>query len=140
MIRSKNSPLISGTQFSAIVVLTIVLFLVIDLGRRTTAGYHVSQAEKDLMAEIRAQTALKQELKARLEYVKTDAFVEQWAREQARMVRKGDRPLIVVRSPARPAQPEPGPSPTPVAVDGSAPNWHEWWRLFFNSKPGTLRS
>jgi hypothetical protein len=140
MIRSKDPPLISGTQFAAIVVLTITLFLIIDLGRRTTAGYYVSQAEKDLKADIRAELALKQKLIERLEYVKTDAFVEQWAREQARMVRPGDRPLIVVTPVASPGAPFVVQPPNASRSTGAVPNWHHWWRLFFNSTPGTLRA
>jgi hypothetical protein len=140
MIRSKDPPLISGTQFAAIVVLTIALFLIIDLGRRTTAGYYVSQAEKRLMAEIQAELELRQRLIERRDHVKTDAYVEEWARQQARMVRPGDRPLIVL-TPVVPSG-EPGPL-QPVSVEsppGPVPNWHRWWRLFFNTEPGTLRS
>ena len=140
MIRSKDPPLISGTQFAAIVVLTITLFLIIDLGRRTTAGYYVSQAEKRLMAEIRAELELKQQLMERLEYVKTDEFVEEWARERARMVREGDRPLILLTPVAPHAEPSVPQSPSVEPSEGPAPNWHHWWRLFFDSEPGTLRS
>ena len=140
MIRSKDPPLISGTQFAAIVVLTITLFLIIDLGRRTTAGYYVSQAEKNLKAEIRAELALKQKLIERLEYVKTDEFVEQWAREQARMVRPGDRPLILVPSVPSSGQAVVVQPPKVAHTAEPAPNWHHWWRLFFNSEPGTLRA
>jgi cell division protein FtsB len=140
MIRSKDPPLISGTQFAAIVVLTITLFLIIDLGRRTTAGYYVSQAEKKLKAEIRAELAFKQRLIERLEYVKTDAFVEQWAREQARMVRPGDRPLILVPFAAPSGEPAAVQPIDTASLTGPEPNWHHWWRLFFNSEPGTLRS
>ena len=140
MIRSKDPPLISGAQFAAIVVLTITLFLIIDLGRRTTVGYYVSQAEKDLQADIRAELALKQKLMERLEYVKTDAFVEQWAREQARMVRPGDRPLILVAPAVPPGETSGVQPPNAAGTTGPEPNWHHWWRLFFNSEPGTLRA
>ena len=138
MIRPKDPPLISGTQFAAIVVLTISLFLIVDLGRRTTAGYYVSQAEKDLKAQIRAELALKQKLMERLEYVKTDAFVEQWAREQARMVRPGDRPLILVTPVASLAAPLAAQPSNDAPSTDPVPNWHHWWRLFFNSEPGTF--
>jgi hypothetical protein len=140
MIRSKDPPLVSGTQFAAIVVLTITLFLIIDLGRRTTAGYYVSQAEKQLKADIRAELAIKQVLLDRLEYVKTDAFVEQWAREQARMVRPGDRPLILVTPATPPGEPSIIQPTTVASTAEPEPNWHHWWRLFFNSEPGMFRS
>ena len=143
MIRPKKTPLISGTQFAAIVVLTIVLFLVIDFGRRTTAGYYVSQTEKRLDAEIEALLQEQEMLKQRRDYVQTDEYVEQWAREQAHMVRPGDHRLIVVTPPASSASPE-GPQPAAppppdsVAAAQRTPNWHHWWRLFWDTEPGAL--
>ena len=140
MIRPKIPPLISGTQFAAIVVLTIALSLIIDFGRRTTAGYYVSQAEKRLQAEIATELALKKKLEERLEYVKQDAYVERWAREEAHMVRDGDRPLILVKSTKPRTQPDlVQPEDVPGAVT-PAPNWHHWWRFFLDTEPGTLRS
>jgi cell division protein FtsB len=144
MIRPKKPPLISTTQFAAIVVLTIALFLVIDLGRRTTAGYYVSQTEKRLEAEIEALLKEQEVLRRRRDYVQTDAYVEQWAREQAHMVRPGDRRLIVVTPPASSASSEGQPVVAPpvaesVAPSQPVPNWHHWWRLFWDTEPGTLR-
>jgi hypothetical protein len=147
MIKPKKPPLFSGTQFAAIVVLTIALFLVIDFGRRTTAGYYVSQTEQRLDAEIEALLEQQEALQERLEYVQTDEFVERWAREQAHMVRPGDRRLIVVTPPAsapgedpQPAEPLPSDSvTTPAAALEPVPNWHHWWRLFWDTEPGTLR-
>jgi len=143
MIRPKKPPLISTTQFAAIVVLTIALFLVIDFGRRTTAGYYVSQTEKRLEAEIEALLKEQEVLRQHRDYILTDEYVEEWAREQAHMVRPGDRPLIVVTPPASSASPE-GRQAAPPAAEAFAPsqpvpNWHHWWRLFWDSEPGTLR-
>jgi len=142
MIRPKKTPLISGTQFAAIVVLTIVIFLIVDFGRRTTAGYYVSQTEKRLDAEIVALLKRKEALKKRLAYVQTDEYVERWAREQAHMARPGDRRLIVVTpelSEEQPEQPVLGLPPDSVTAFEPVPNWHHWWRLFWDTEPGTLR-
>ena len=138
MSRSKDPPLISGTQFSAIVVLTLILFVIIDFGRRTTAGYYVSQAEKDLGAEIETEKALNELLLERLDYVKTDGFVEEWAREKAHMVRKGDRPLIVVTPDTPRGEPLVIQTPDILSSDQAEPNWYQWWRFFFDTEPGTL--
>jgi cell division protein FtsB len=144
MIRPKKTPLISTTQFAAIVVLTIALFLIVDFGRRTTVGYYVSQTEERLEAEIEALLKEQEALKERRDFVQTDAYVEQWAREQAHMVRPGDRRLIVVTPPASDA-PVPTPqlaAPPPsdsVTVSRPTPNWHHWWRLFWDTEPGTLQ-
>jgi hypothetical protein len=139
MIRPKIPPLISGTQFAAIVVLTIALSLIIDFGRRTTAGYYVSQAEERLKAEIATELALKKKLEERLEYVKKDAFVERWAREDAHMVRAGDRPLILVKSTEPRTQPDLVQPENIVGASIPVANWHHWWRLFLDTEPGTLR-
>jgi cell division protein FtsB len=146
VIRPKNMPLVSGTQFAAIVVLTIALSLIVDFGRRTTVGLYVSQAQERLEQEIDALLEQQEALKAHLEEVKTDAYVERWAREQAHMVLPGDR-LVILVTPAAPAaqqdadaqasaSAQPFTSPSEMA---QAPNWHQWWRLFLDSEPGTLR-
>jgi cell division protein FtsB len=137
MARPKGRWLITGMQGVAIVVLTIVVFLVVDFGRRTATGYYVSQAEKQLRADIEAQVQLKQELEERRESISTDAYVEQWAREDAQMVRPGDRPIILVT----PDTPITAPSAEPAAVEADeapVPNWYPWWRLFFDTEPGKL--
>jgi cell division protein FtsB len=144
MIRPKKPPLISTTQFAAIVVLTIVLFLVIDFGRRTTAGYYVSQTEKRLEAQIETLLEQQKVLKQRRDYVQTDEYVEQWAREQAHMVRPGDHRLIVVTPPAPSDAPDAATPAAPPPRNSTAarqpvPNWHHWWRLFWDTEPGTLR-
>ena len=143
MIRPKKTPLISGTQFAAIVVLTIALFLVVDFGRRTTAGYYVSQTEKRLEAEIAALLEQRKALQEWRDYVQTDEYVEKWAREQARMVQPGDRRLIVVTPEPSDAQSEAAApvaaTPDSVVPTQPVPNWHHWWRLFWDTEPGTLR-
>jgi cell division protein FtsB len=136
MSQPKNPPLISGTQFVAIVALTVAIILIIDFGRRATAGYYVTQAEKRLEAEIAALEKEQEELKARLEEIETDEFVEKWAREEALLAHPGDQPLILVVDAAVRA-------PTETVRGSSAaatqdPNWHEWWNLFFEGKPDML--
>jgi hypothetical protein len=116
--------------------------LVIDFGRRTTAGLYVSQTEERLEAEIDTLLERQQVLKQRRDYVQTDAYVERWAREQAHMVRPGDRRLIVVTPEPSEAQPESQPAAPPplesITVHEPAPNWHNWWRLFWDTEPGSL--
>ena len=151
MIRPKNTPPISGTQFAALVVLTIALSLIVDFGRRTTAGYYVSQAEARLQQEIDALLEQRAALEKRLAHVGTDAYVEQWARQKAHMVLPGDRPMILVtpsapsggpdaqRPPAE-AQPPAGAQPPALAVAAAqTPTWHQWWSLFWDTEPGMLR-
>ena len=138
MIRPKEPPLISGTQFVAIVVLTIAIFLIIDFGRRTTTGYYIAQAEEHLKAEIEVELTLQAQLKERRDYVLSPEYVEKWAREQAHMVRHGDQPLILITPPAPQAQADAPQQPDTPAVAAQVPNWYHWWQLFFDTEPGTM--
>ncbi len=137
MARPKSRWLITGVQAVAIVVLTIVVFLIVDFGRRTATGYYVSQAEKQLQVDIKTQLQLKKELEERREYISTDAYVEQWAREEGQMVHPGDRPIILVTPDTPSTIPSAVPAATP-ADEVPVPNWHSWWRLFFDTEPGKL--
>ena len=130
MKKAKNPPLITGTQFVAIVILTISIFLIIDLGRRATAQYHVSQAERRLTQEIGAALAEQVRLEERRDYVASDAYVEEWAREQAHMIRPGDQPVILVTQEAPRSAPR---ASTPQASQTAEeiPTWYYWWALFF---------
>ena len=141
MIRPKSSPpLLSVTQFIAIVALTVVLLTIVDLGRRATAGYYVAQAEKRLQAEVQVELTRNAELKARRDYVMSDEYVEKWAREHAHMIRPGDRPVILV-TPQSPTARSSGPHSAGITVTPTpVPNWYLWWRLFFDAPfPPTAR-
>jgi cell division protein FtsB len=138
MNRPKDPPLISGTQFMAIIVLTIAIFMIIDFGRRTTTAYYVSQAEEQLEADIQAELAKREKLLKRRDEVSKDEYVEQWAREEAHWVRSGDRPFILVESSASQGQgsaEQPAPS---EAASPNVPNWYHWWKLFFDMEPWKL--
>ena len=131
LIQPKNLSLISGTQFVAIVVLTIAVFLIVDFGRRTTAGYYVSQAEQRLLAEIQAELDRRAELMTHRDYVASDAYVEEWAREQAHMIRPGDQPFFLITPESPQGRVDPIQSIKPQSSSEPYPNWYRWWLLFF---------
>ena len=134
MSRPKNPPLVSGAQFLAIVVLTLSIFLIVDLGRRATAGYHVTQAEKRLREEIAAILERQEDLRARRDHVASDAYVEEWARQEGHMIHPGDKPLILVKPQTRrPAAPQAAPVDDHAAQ--RVPNWAHWWLLFLDEMP-----
>ena len=135
MIQSKNQPLISGTQFVAIVVLTMAIFLVVDFSRRTTASYYASQAEKRLEQEIQAELDRHADLKAQRDYATSDQFVEEWAREN-HMILPGDQPMIIITPASPQAQIELLQTAPQDPSPQSVPNWYRWWLLFFGDEPG----
>jgi hypothetical protein len=139
MFRTKALAAIPLSQILAISVLSLAIFLVIDYGQREAADRYVSQAERDLQAQIAAEADLHQELLALREYVNSPEYVERWAREQANMVLPGDRPVILM-TPQVSDNTFALVEPQPVASvqDREQPNWVQWWALFFDREPSLL--
>jgi hypothetical protein len=79
-------------------------------------------------------------LTATLEYVQTDAYVSQWAREEAKMAKPGEVVMIpVLRGGSeRAAAPAPEPLEEAPAVSEDRPFWAAWWEALFGpgSQPG----
>ncbi len=78
-----------------------------------------------LLEEQRADEAT---LVARLTYVASDAYVEEWARVHAGMTEPGEVLVIPVA-----VTPTPSPSPVPTSTPTPTPTpipslWQRWWR------------
>ena len=98
-------------------------------------GQQMARARQMRAEEIRLEQAVADEqvyhddLVARLKYVQSDAYVEQWARKDAKMARPGEVVVVVSNE-----------SDTEPAVDTSSsvdpepqPFWVKWWELIFAS-------
>jgi cell division protein FtsB len=123
------------TQFVAIVVITVCLFLVIDFGRRTAANYQIRAEETRLETELTDSQSRHTALQARLAYVQSDAYVEEIARTQLKWAREGETVVVVMATPqASPQAPADG---QPSAINGVVPEtpWQAWWLLFFGILP-----
>jgi len=134
LTRKRQQGLISWGRIVAVVVVTIALFLAVDFGRRAIDAYRLSRAVAALKEEVAAMRAENEALKERLEYVSTDAYIEEAAREKLRWVEPGDTAVIVLSSEDKEA-----PVTTPVPSQGirqgeevmEKPNWQRWLDLFF---------
>jgi len=87
------------------------------------AGSRLSEAEQTLV-EKEAENAT---LKARLEEVKSDEFVEREARDKLGMVREGE--ILVVLP-----QTEESSNPQAINLPDDSTNWQKWMRLYFGEK------
>lgn len=124
------------TQFIAIIVITISIFLVVDFARRTATIYRIKSEAARLEEEVAAARAQSEALEARLRYVQSDAYVEEIARSQLKWARPGDTVVVVMPTPQ--AVPTPSSPDRGYAVaDGPPPEkpWQAWWLRFFNSPP-----
>jgi len=77
-------------------------------------------------------------LRRRLEYVQSDEYVEKWAREDAHMIQPGDHPVFLVTPRPEIGATQVAPRPEAVIEDTTLPNWHAWWKLFFDTEPRVL--
>ncbi len=123
------------TQFVAIVVITVCLFLVIDFGRRTAANFQIKAEETRLETELADSLSRHTALEARLAYVQSDAYVEEIARTQLKWAREGETVVVVMATPQ--AQPQAQADGQPAAINGVVPEspWQAWWLLFFGVLP-----
>jgi cell division protein FtsL len=91
-----------------------VYFLATFVGN-AIKGRQLDLQEQALNSEIRAQQERYQELQALEQYLKSDEYIEQVAREQLGLVKPGETGIIAI-----PAEPSPTPAP-------DSPQPDLWW-------------
>jgi cell division protein FtsB len=115
-----------------VIVLAIVGALAWGFSQQLALARQMREEEIRLEQAVATERARNEELLARLEYVKSDEYVERWAREEAKMAKPEE---VVVVPPTDLEEEEsavdvqPEQSPTPEA----RPFWIELWELIFGS-------
>lgn len=128
---------LSGLQIMFAAILAIGLLLAINFSSRIAAGQPLQAAYERVQGELEALKREQANLLRERDYVLSDAFVEQWARDEGRMVREGE--VLVIPVPlveaAQSVEAPTGPS-VPVETTPRGPEpWHVWWGLFFDGPP-----
>jgi cell division protein FtsB len=117
-------------------ILAISLLLAINFSGRIAAGRQIDAKRDALDHSISTLKAQATALKSELNFVNSDAFIDQWARKEGRMVKPNEVLIVPVPGPSTPQ-----PSPTPfVAIANNTQqettqNWKLWWQLFFDAPP-----
>jgi len=133
---NKRSSKLSLVQFLAIIAITLSLSLIVDFGRKATASYRIRQEEVRLEQEVAALEARQRELKERKAIVQSDAFVEQWAREEMHLVRAEETAVMpIIPHRTQTAEVRKG-GEAEVIGERESPCWQVWWALFVDSPPG----
>jgi cell division protein FtsB len=118
-------------------ILAIGLLLAINFGNRITAGQRAQESLRSVQSEIATLEAEQASLRQELDYVRSDQYVESWARSDGKMAREGE--VLVVPVPAM----EGGSAAANLAPDATPPNiqindeplvenWRLWWALFLD--------
>lgn len=127
---------LSGVQIMFAMILAIGLILAINFSSRISAGQPLQEAHSGVAAEIEQLQQEQATLIARRDHVRSDVYVEQWARDEGKLVRPGE--VLVIPVPSGSVV-EPTPAPTPnIPIETSPPEpetWLVWWSLFFDGEP-----
>lgn len=108
-----------------------LIVLLLFLG---SAFAHAWQMNLGLQAEVAtlapmltAALAQQSTLEARLDYVQSDEYIAEWAREHAGMTLPGET-LVIPITPTPTPTPIPTPTPPPTPTPIPPPFWMRWWQ------------
>ncbi len=134
--RSPRSGQVSSVQITFAVILAVGLILAINFSSRISVGQPLMEAYDSIQTEIVDLEREQATLIAERDYARSDAYVEEWARDDGKMIRPGEKLVIPV-----PSGIIVNATPTPIpqaafnaGVDEPAP-WQLWWAMFFDSPP-----
>lgn len=111
-------------KFIAIGVLIFEVYLIISFSRSVWDLWEKQEAIETARDSVAKLTDENKKLKSRLEYVKSEEFMEKEAREKLNLVKPGETIVIIPQSVLEAATASAAPTPVP-------PNWEQWMRLFF---------
>lgn len=127
---------LTSVQVMFAVTLALGLVLILNFSGRISLDRDLGRIHAQFEAEIADLQAEQQRLLAQLDYVKSDAYVEIWARDDGKMIRAGEV-LIMPKSIASAPHAQTA-TTSLVAFETTAPkpeNWQLWWALFFDAPP-----
>ena len=135
-VKRRRDRRLSSVQIMFAVILSVGLMLVLQFSNRIQADRDLQRIHDQVVQEIKFLEQQQAELMDEISYVKSDAYVERWARDEGKMVREGEV-LVLPQSPER--LPEAQSTPIPLIAFETTPpepqNWELWWALFFDSPP-----
>ena len=127
---------LNGIQIMLAVALTIGLVIALNFSSRIQLDRDLGQIHAQFSAEIEALLVDQDALIEELSYVKSDAYVAYWARDEGKMIRDGEV-LIMPKSVGAPVTQQRS-TVRLVEFQTTIPepeNWQLWWALFFDAPP-----
>ncbi|MFQ6100416.1 MAG: septum formation initiator family protein [Anaerolineae bacterium] len=114
-----------------VVTLPVVGALAWGFSQQLALARQMRMEETRLEQAMATEQDIHESLRARLEYVKSDQYVEHWARAKMKMGKPGE--VVVVLPTGACEEPAVAAQPTSVPEPEAQPFWVEWWELFFGS-------
>jgi len=134
--KNRHPRQLTSTQIMFAAILAIGLMLAINFSGRIGADRELQDVLTAVEREIELLEREQFTLERQLEFVRSDAYVERWARSEGRMVRSGETivkpiPATSFSAPVRRVSDD-----VPLRTSEPQPqNWQLWWSLFFDVQP-----
>lgn len=127
---------LTSIQLMLAIALSIGLVLALNFSSRINLDRDLARIHAEFSREIDSLLVRQEQLIAELDYVKSDAYVEYWARDEGKMIREGE--FLILPQSVGAADDEPSPPRRWVEFQTTQPepkNWELWWALFFDEPP-----
>ena len=124
---------LTSIQLMLAVALSIGLALALNFSSRISLDRDLARIHDEFSSEIETLLTRQEQLIAELEYVKSDAYVEYWARDEGKMIREGE--FLILPQTVGGLVTAPNPRRRLVDFETTRPepsNWELWWSLFFD--------
>jgi len=120
-----------GKQIFIFLGLAVLILMVMDFNSRMAELTRLrAQQERELLT-INHLVATQIHLETQIAYATSEPAVEAWARQEGRLIRDGDVPVVPL--PGEAFAPTATPPPQHALEDLS--NWQAWVEWFFNNAP-----
>jgi len=114
---------------AVVIALAIAGGIAWGFGQQLALAQQMRAKEMRLEQAVAAEQARHDDLVARLEYVKSDEYVEHWARKEAKMAKPGEVAVVPLVDVGDESNVDAQPAEKPVPE--SRPFWVEWWESIF---------
>ncbi len=119
---------IKWQRIAAFIGIVILVLLIMDFNSRLEEMTRLSRQAESVRIRATEVMATQYNMETAVAYAQSDFSVEQWAREQAGMIRPGDVPIAPMPVPGE--QPPPQEN-SPVVVPTQISNWEIWMLVIF---------
>ena len=109
-----------------VAVIIVLILLMMDFNNRMVRALELEQQAEAMTTRMAELEQTKVYLEAQIAYATSVKAVEQWAREDAKLIKEGDIPIIILP----PSKPTPMPTPVPRVEEKPISNLEIWKELF----------
>ena len=119
---------IKWQRIAAFIGIGVLVLLIMDFNSRLEEMTRLNRQAESVRVRATEIMATQYNLQTAVAYAQSDFSVEQWAREQAGMIRPGDVPIAPMPVPGAQLPPE---ESSPVVVPTQVSNWQIWMMVIF---------